>query len=180
MRSISRAAIVAAWFLFAMWSVFLLSLILPIDLQSLGIRPRNVHGLIGIPLAPFLHENFRHISANSTAIFMLLVIAFILEYSSAIRAIVMITLIGGFGTWLFGSPNSVHIGASGLIFGLIGYLLFRGWHERNVKTVAVSLLVLVLYGGSLYALLMIVPGISWSGHLFGFVGGIIAAQTKKR
>lgn len=85
-------------------------------------------------------------------------------------------LVGGLGVWLIGAQNSVHIGASILIFGYLGFLLFRGYFRRDIPSIAVSLLVFFLYGGVLWSVLPTTPGVSWEGHLFGLIGGAIAAK----
>ena len=85
-------------------------------------------------------------------------------------------LVGGLGVWIFGVPGSIHIGASILIFGYLGFLLLRGYFQRNFASILLSLVVGVLYGGTVWGVLPSQPGISWQGHLFGFIGGIIAAR----
>jgi membrane associated rhomboid family serine protease len=145
-------------------------------LDGWGIHPRSVEGLSGIVLAPFLHGGFAHLTANTLP---LLVLGFFvmlrrkrdLLYVSALSAIV-----GGFGTWLVGASNSVHIGASILVFGYLGYLLALGIFERRFWAIVGSLVVFFLYGGALWGVLPGTPGISWEGHAFGLVGGIIAAR----
>ena len=92
-----------------------------------------------------------------------------------LEAVAFIGLAGGGLVWVFGSANSVHIGASGIIFGLIGFLLFLGVFRREWKTMIISLVVLVFYGGTLLSLLVYIPGVSWSGHFFGFCAGVVAA-----
>jgi len=179
MQKISQAVSVAVIFLGIIWGVYVINLILPFDLRQFGITPRSFHGLLGILFAPFLHSNFMHISANSVALFALLAIAFTFDYASMFLVIILIMGIGGGGTWLFGSPNTIHLGASGLILGLIGYLLFCGWYHKDLKSIVVSILVFFLYGGALFSLLVFVPGISWTMHFFGFIGGICAAKITK-
>src|SRR6266849_2940138 len=85
-------------------------------------------------------------------------------------------LIGGLGVWMFGAPNSIHVGASGLIFGYLGYLLARGYFERSFWAMLLGIAALLLYGGVLWGVLPGQTGISWEGHLFGFVGGVAAAR----
>jgi membrane associated rhomboid family serine protease len=85
--------------------------------------------------------------------------------------------VGGLGTWLFGMPNTIHIGASGVVFGLFGFLLSRGIFERSIGAVLMSLVAAFLYGGMLWSLIPVRYGISWSGHLFGFIGGMLAARA---
>jgi membrane associated rhomboid family serine protease len=92
----------------------------------------------------------------------------------------MSTLIGGIGVWLIGAANSVHIGASIIVFGLLGHLMSRGYFERRFWPVLGSVAVGVMYGGALWGLLPVHSGVSWEGHLFGFLGGIVAARLLRR
>jgi membrane associated rhomboid family serine protease len=86
-------------------------------------------------------------------------------------------LVGGLGVWLFGAPGSVHIGASILIFGYLGFLLLRGYFQHNMASIALSLLATFLYGSLVWGILPSYPGVSWQGHLFGFLGGVLAAKA---
>jgi len=158
-----------------LWLVYCLNLILAIDLRLYGIAPRQISGLWGIPAAPFLHGDLQHITANSGVLFVLLAVALAYNRARAIKAVLTIMLLGGAMVWLLGRAGTIHIGASGVIFGLIGYLMCLGLFRRNWKAVLISLAVFLLYGGALYSLLTYVPGISWSGHLFGFLSGVAAA-----
>lgn len=158
-----------------LWLVYFLNLILAIDLRVYGIMPRHLGGLWGIPAAPFLHVDFQHLSANSGALFVLLAIALAYDRTHAIKAVLAIMLLGGMMVWLFAKAGTIHIGASGIIFGLIGYLMFLGLFRRDWKAVLISIGISLLYGGALYSLLTYVPGVSWSGHLFGFIAGVMAA-----
>jgi membrane associated rhomboid family serine protease len=158
-----------------LWLVYFLNLILEIDLRIYGIIPRNIDGLWGIPAAPFLHVDIQHLTANSGVLFILLAVSFSYSRAQTLKALLTITLLGGVMVWLLGTGGSVHIGASGVIFGLIGYLMFLGLFRRNWKAVVISVAITLLYGGALYSLLIYVPGISWSGHLFGFISGVVAA-----
>jgi membrane associated rhomboid family serine protease len=158
-----------------LWLVFLLNLVLPIDLRIFGILPRHTHGLPGILAAPFLHGNIQHLTANTGALFILLAVSLTYSRSQTLKAILVIILLGGAMVWLVGKPGAVHIGASGVIFGLTGYLMFLGLFRRNWKAVMISVVVTLFYGGALYSLLVYVPGISWSGHFFGFLSGVLAA-----
>lgn len=161
------------------WAVYLLDLVLPLDLRMFGLRPRRLDGLWGLVFAPFLHGGLRHLTANSGALFVLLAISLSFDRKSAILALAIIALGGGGLVWLFGGGNTVHIGASGVIFGLIGFLLFTGIFQKNVKALAVSAAVFLLYGGVLLALFRYVPGVSWTGHFFGFLSGVLAARLTK-
>lgn len=162
-------------FVAAIWAVFLLKFVLPFDLTSFGLTPRTLTGLVGIPAMPFLHANLQHIVSNTLPIFILLILLAGSKANSW-EVVVEIVLLGGVLLWLFGRPAN-HIGASGLISGLIAFLIVSGLLERRFVPLVISVVVIFLYGGSL--LLGVVPRlgshISWDGHLFGAVaGGIIA------
>jgi membrane associated rhomboid family serine protease len=158
-----------------LWLVLLADLLLPIDLRQYGIRPREIDGLAGILFAPFLHANLAHLAANSGALFVLMLVSLSYNRRLTFRAAAVIILLGGFLVWVFGRPHTIHIGASGLIFGLIGFFLFLGFFRREWSALVVSIIVFFLYGGALLSLLVYVPGVSWSGHVFGFVSGVAAA-----
>ena len=162
-----------------MWLVYILNLVLPFDLRLLGIRPRSLSGLPGILLSPFLHGGLFHLLANTIPFFVLMMLALTYDRTLALEALVIIAVGGGLLVWLFGASRSVHIGASGLIFGLIGFLLFVGVFRRDIKAILISLLVLFFYGGVLLWGFIPRSGVSWIGHFFGFVAGILTAWLSK-
>ncbi|MCB8926443.1 MAG: rhomboid family intramembrane serine protease [Ardenticatenaceae bacterium] len=147
-------------------------------LDSYGVRPRTLMGLWGILWAPLLHGSFRHLLANTGP---LLILGSIVMFSRRLRDFFIIsfivTLIGGFGTWLIGPRFSVHLGASGLIFGYFGFLLLSAYFERSCRAIAIALVVLLLYSGIIWGVLPQGGGISWQTHLFGFIGGGVAAYV---
>ncbi|MEL6157806.1 MAG: rhomboid family intramembrane serine protease [Cyanobacteria bacterium J06623_5] len=145
-------------------------------LDQLGIRPRSLSGLWGILFAPFLHGDFAHLLANTIPLVSLGWLIMLRETGDWLVVSIIAALVSGIGTWLIGSPYSVHIGASGVVFGYFGYLLLRGYFERSIVAIAFSLLVTFLYGGIIWGVLPTQPGVSWEGHLFGFIGGILAAK----
>ncbi len=173
---IKSHAVVLAGMLALMWVVELVDFVLPIvHLDQFGIRPRSAMGLAGILFAPFLHGGFGHLVANSLPL-LLLGGMVLLGGGRVFRKVSLwVVLCGGLGVWLLGRGNSVHIGASLLVFGYLGFLLSRGVFERSGVWVLVSIIVLLLYGGVLFGMLPGKPGISWLGHLCGFVAGISAA-----
>ena len=145
-------------------------------LDRFGIAPHQLIGLRGILFAPFLHGNFPHLIAN-TVPFLILGWLVMLQETSDFWIVTIITMIvGGLGVWLFAAPGSLHIGASGLIFGYLGFLLLRGYFQRNFASILLSIVVGVVYGGLIWGVLPTQPGISWQGHLFGFLGGVLAAR----
>lgn len=150
-------------------------LILNGALDGFGIIPRTAVGLWGVFLAPFLHLGFAHVAANSIP-FLVLGWFVMLNRQAAFWIVTGVTaVVSGLGVWLFAPSNSVHLGASGLIFGYFGFLLLRGYFERSLRSITLALLVLFLYGGMIWGVLPLRVGISWQGHLFGFIGGGLAA-----
>lgn len=145
------------------------------QLDLLGIIPRTTIGLRGIVLAPFLHGGFAHLIGNTIPFLMLGWLIMLRETSDFVRVTLVVGLASGLGTWLLGSSGS-HIGASGVIFGYLGYLLLRGFFERRLGSISLSLLVGTLYGSMIWGILPLQRGVSWEGHLFGFLGGVLAAR----
>ncbi len=147
------------------------------SLDQYGIRPRDLSGLWGILCAPLLHGGFGHLAANTVPFLVLgwFVLAGRKGDFFLVSAIVIV--LGGAGVWLTAPAISVHIGASGLIFGYLGFLLSRGLFERSLGSILVAVIVGLLYGGLIFGVLPSgESGVSWQGHLFGFVGGAIAAK----
>ncbi|MEL6603865.1 MAG: rhomboid family intramembrane serine protease [Cyanobacteria bacterium J06614_10] len=144
-----------------------------------GIRPRQPIGLLGVPFSPLFHRDFTHLLANTVPFLVLgwlILVQGELPGASDFYAItVTILLIGGLGTWVFGR-DAIHLGASGLIFGYIGFLLIRGYVGPTLWTVGFAVIVFLMYGNQLWSM---IPSsndatVSWEGHLFGFAGGILA------
>ena len=168
-----------AAFVAVMWVVEIVDLVAG-DLDSAGIRPREVDGLVGVALAPVLHGGFGHLMRN-TVPFLVLGAAIALSGLARIAAVtVIVALVGGLGTWLTAPSATVHIGASGLVFGFAAYLIARGVYSRRVLHLAAGLIVIVVYGSTLLFGLVPTPGISWQGHAFGAVGGVVAAWLLDR
>jgi membrane associated rhomboid family serine protease len=159
-----------------MWAIEIIDHVPGFNLDLYGIIPRNVIGLRGILFAPFLHGSFAHLIANTVPFLTLGWLVMLRRTSDFWWVSAIAALIGGLGTWLIAPSLSVHIGASGIIFGYLGFLLSRGYFERNFGSMMLSVTVGVLYGGLLWGVLPQQPGISWQGHLFGFIGGVVAAR----
>jgi membrane associated rhomboid family serine protease len=150
------------------------------DLDSAGIRPRDVDGLTGIALAPVLHGGFGHLIGN-TVPFLILGGVIALSGLARVAAVTaIVAVVGGLGTWLTAPAATVHIGASGLVFGFASYLVARGAYSRRPLHLVAGLAVVVIYGSTLLFGLVPTPGISWQGHLFGAVGGVVAAWMLHR
>jgi len=145
-------------------------------LDAFGIRPHSFIGLRGIVFAPFLHGGLGHLIANTIPFLTLGWLVMLRETSDFFVVSIITMFVSGLGVWLTGSPYSIHVGASGIIFGYFGFLLLRGYFERSFAAILFSLVVGLLYGGMIWGVLPIQYGISWQGHLFGFIGGAIAAR----
>ncbi|MGV2828409.1 rhomboid family intramembrane serine protease [Myxosarcina sp. GI1(2024)] len=147
------------------------------SLDRYGIQPQEFIGLRGIIFAPFLHGGFGHLIANTIPFLVLGWLTMIQETSDFIIVSLISAVVGGLGVWLFAPANSIHIGASILIYGYLGFLLFRGYFQKNIPSVILSIIVFFVYGGYVWGVLPSQMGISWQGHLFGFIGGVIAARA---
>ncbi|MBF2026525.1 MAG: rhomboid family intramembrane serine protease [Oscillatoriales cyanobacterium C42_A2020_001] len=144
-------------------------------LDQYGIIPRNPIGLRGILFAPFLHGGLGHLIGNTIPFLILGWLVMLRETTDFFVVSIISALVSGSGTWMFGTPG-IHLGASGVIFGYLGYLLARGYFERSGFAIAMSLFVGALYGSLIWGVLPLQQGISWEGHLFGFIGGIVSAK----
>jgi len=158
-----------------MWAVEIVDLVAG-DLDSAGIRPREPEGLVGVVLSPFLHGGFGHLIGN-TIPFLMLGAAIALGGLARVATVAaIVTVVGGLGTWLTAPDGTVHIGASGLVFGFAAYLVARGVYSRRPLHLVGGLVVLAIYGSTLLFGLVPTPGVSWQGHLFGAIGGLLAAR----
>jgi membrane associated rhomboid family serine protease len=150
-------------------------------LEQDGIRPLEVDGLWGILWAPLLHANWAHLVANTVPALVLGFLVSLAGMSRFVYATVIVWILGGLGTWLIGNlgaPNGVetnHIGASGLIFGWLTFLIVFGFFTRHAWQIVVGIVVFLVYGGILWGALPGTFGVSWQGHLCGGVAGVIAA-----
>lgn len=158
-----------------MWIVEILDQLADLDLDRHGIVPRETSGLDGVLWAPFLHGGFGHLIGNTVPF---LVLGAGIALSGAMRVVAVtaiVALVGGLGTWLVAPENTVHIGASGLVFGFAGFLVARGYYTRKLLHIAAAVAVVVVYGFTLLRGLVPEEGVSWQGHFFGAVGGVVAA-----
>lgn len=176
-QEIKTQAIILATFVAIFWLLEILDqFVFRGSLDYFGIMPHQVMGLRGILFAPFLHGDFPHLIANTVPFLILGWLVMLQETSDFFIVTGLTMLVGGLGVWLFAAPGSIHIGASILIFGYLGFLLLRGYFQRNIPSILLSILVFLLYGGTIWGVLPSRPGISWQGHLFGFLGGVLAAK----
>ena len=159
-----------------MWVAEVVDAVLGGRLDALGIEPRQVDGLTGVVLAPFLHADFGHLMANTVPFLVLGALIALSGLARVLAVAAIVTLVGGLGTWLVAPSATIHLGASGVVFGFATYLVARGLFDRRVVSLAVGLLVALVYGTTLLLGLLPQAGVSWQGHLFGAVGGLVAAR----
>ncbi len=164
-----------------MWVLQFVNLFTMNALLRFGVEPRSVHGLVGIFFAPFLHGGFLHLIANTFP----WIIAGGLIVATSLTDFTVVTLVScivsGLGAWIFGATGSVHVGASGIIFGFFGYLFVNGWLKKSALGITVSLLLGAFYGAGIFlGALPTQNGISWQMHAFGLVGGVLATLALAR
>jgi len=162
-----------------MWVVFFATALSGDTLLRLGVIPRTVSGLRGIFFAPFLHGSLAHIMANSIPFVVLGWLVMLRDARHFVPVTLAAMLGSGLMAWLLGAPGSVHVGASGLIFGYLGFLILSGWFARSFSSILLSLLVTALWGGMVIGVMPGQTGISWQAHLGGFLGGVLAAAMFK-
>jgi len=174
--TLKTQAVVLGGTLAVFWAVFVVNSLLGGSLLSLGIIPRTTIGLRGILFAPFLHGTLNHIVANSIPFLALGWMVMLRDE----RHFIPVTLAGmvgsGITAWLLGAPGSVHIGASGVIFGYLGFLMLTGWYTRSFVSILLSVIVTLAWGSLVLGMMPGQPGISWPAHIGGFLGGVFAAR----
>ncbi|MGA9869567.1 MAG: rhomboid family intramembrane serine protease [Rhodococcus sp. (in: high G+C Gram-positive bacteria)] len=169
-----QAAMFIGSFVVLLWVVEAVDVASGSRVEDAGISPRSVDGLWGILFAPVLHDDWAHLIANTVPVLVLGFLVLLSGLGRGLAATGIIWVVGGVGTWLVGRDSN-HIGASILIFGFIAYLLTRGFFTRNIGQLVIGVVVFLVYGGALWGVLPSTPGVSWEGHLFGAIGGVVAA-----
>ncbi|MEQ6122537.1 rhomboid family intramembrane serine protease [Reichenbachiella sp. MALMAid0571] len=163
---------------FLMWVFFSVQFFFNIDLGFLGVFPRTTSGLIGILTAPMIHGSLNHILSNTFPLIFLGTTLFVFYNSIAVRVFLQCYFLTNICVWIF-ARGFYHIGASGLVYGLAFFLISFGFFRKNVKSLAIAIVVVVLYGGIIYGVLPSRPGVSWESHLFGALIGIGSAYTMR-
>lgn len=163
-----------------LWIVHVANLLAGGALVAWGIVPRTLGGLVGIFFAPLLHGSVGHLLSNTVPL-VILGALLLLRGRRDFGVVTLASVVGsGLGAWLFGGPGTVHIGASGMIFGWLGFLMARGLFERSVGSVLVSAAVTFWMGGMVWGVLPLAVGVSWQAHLFGFLAGLLTAFRYRR
>jgi membrane associated rhomboid family serine protease len=174
------AGIVAVGFTVLLYLIELVDMFLGGDLDSFGIHTRELDGLDGVIWAPLLHLGWEHLFSNTVPVLIFAFLAMAGGIGQWVAVTATIWILGGLGVWLMGPSNTITIGASGLAFGWLAYLLVRGLFNRSAGQIVVALVLLFIWGGMLWGVLPGNPGISWQGHLFGALAGVLAAWVTSR
>jgi membrane associated rhomboid family serine protease len=163
-----------------MWVLEVIDQVTSANLDQYGIKPHEADGLIGIATAPFLHAGFGHLIGNTVPFLLLGGAIALTGLARVATTTVIVAVVGGLGVWIFASSHTDHIGASGIVFGYATYLITRGIYSRNLLHLVVGVVVIGIYGTTLLSGVAPTDGISWQGHLFGGIGGVLAAYLLDR
>lgn len=168
-------------FLFIAWLVFIIERLNEFNFSAYGILPRKLSGVIGILTSVFIHGDIQHISSNTLPILVLGMMLFYFYKKIAKATFVWIWLVSGIWLWIGGRSSEVnliyHIGASTLIYGLATFLFFSGVFRKHLRLMVVSALVVFLYGSIMWGIFPLKSEISWEGHLFGALAGVLVAYN---
>jgi len=178
-KEIYRVLFVPVILLIIIWGVKIIECLFQLSFINYGVFPQKISGLKGIFLSPFIHKDFKHILNNSYPLLMLIGLLFSFYKKIAFQILIWLYLISGFWLWIIGRP-AFHIGASGVIYALAGFLFLSGLIRKNRSLSAISLLVIFLYGSLIWGIIPISKSISWEGHLSGFLAGLLVAVFFKK
>jgi membrane associated rhomboid family serine protease len=171
--------IIPGIFVFLMWMVKIIEVLFDIDLSQFGIYPLSIKGLRGIIFSPFIHADFTHLFNNSVPLFFLSIALFYFYSEVALKVFIGTYFITGFLVWIAGR-DAWHIGASGLVYGLASFLFFSGIIRRYFRLIALSLLIVFLYGSMVWGLFPgVYKNVSWESHMLGFFSGVVLAVWYK-
>ncbi len=162
-----------------LWVVHILKVSGILNYRSFGLMPRETSGIVGIFTSPFIHGNFQHLISNSVPLFVMTFIIVFFYRRIAYQSMLLIYVLTGLAVWAFARANVIHIGASGVVYGLVSFVFWTGIFRRNVKSIILALVIMMLYSGLFLGVLPNQPGISWESHLFGGLVGILIAFVMK-
>jgi membrane associated rhomboid family serine protease len=171
----TQAVTVIGGFVALLYAIELVDTLMDNRLDQEGVQPQETDGLLGILFAPLLHVGWGHLLANTLPLLFLGFLILLSGLGHWLEVTAVVWVVGGLGTWLVAPPNTVHLGASVLVFGWLVHLILRGFFTRRPGQILLGLVILFLYGGVLWGVLPGQAGISWQGHLFGALGGGLAA-----
>ena len=174
-KKLLLSMIIPGLLVFFMWLIKIIEVLFEVDLSRFGIYPLTTQGLPGILFSPFIHADFKHLFNNSLPLFFLSVALFYFYSEVAVRVLISTYFITGLLVWIAGR-EAWHIGASGLVYGLASFLFFSGIIRRYFRLVALSLLIVFLYGSMVWGLFPgIYKNVSWESHMLGFFSGVVLA-----
>ncbi|MCW2852211.1 MAG: hypothetical protein JWM84_1875 [Nocardioides sp.] len=173
----SQAAVGAGAFVVLIWAIEVVDAAVGHRLDEYGVQPREGDGLLGILFAPVLHAGWGHLAANTVPALVLLFLVLVSGPARGLAVTAVIWVVGGVGVWLVAPAGTTHLGASVLIFGWLVHLMVRGFFTGRLREIALGVVLFMLYGGLLLGVLPGQEGVSWQGHLFGAVGGALAAYA---
>lgn len=167
-------------FVLLIWLVFWFEIRFGFDFNYLGVAPKTWIGLRGVFLSPFIHGSMKHLASNSVPLLVLSMMLFYFYRHISWRVLGYGLLLTGTLTWCLGERYSVHIGASGIIYCLAGFLVFKGIWSKHYRLIALSLVVVFFYGSLVWGTLPLKPGVSWEGHLSGLISGVLLALIYRK
>lgn len=179
MRNFSLALSIALWLVALLWMILIVDNVLGLGLVRLGLRPRELTGLVGVFTAPLLHAGFEHLFSNTLPLLVSFTAILYLYPASAMRAAPVIWMGSGLLAWFIGR-DSLHFGASGFVYGLLAYVFIGGLLRMDVRSIAVSVMVWFMYGSMIWGVLPIRPNMSWEMHLSGAILGVALAIIYRR
>lgn len=166
-------------FVLLIWIVYWVEIRFGVNFNSFGVRPGEISGLRGVVFSPFIHSGIKHLFNNTVPLFVLSMALFYFYREISWRVLLIGLFATGVLTWIIGRPSN-HIGASGVIYMLAAFLFWKGVFSRYYRLIALSLIVVFLYGGMLWYVAPIEPGISWEGHLSGLISGFVLSLIYKK
>lgn len=167
------------FFVLTIWLVFWFEVRFGFNFSKYGIYPQTLSGLKGVVLSPFIHGSIQHLYHNTIPLFVLSMALFYFYRRIAWKVLLLGIVVSGILTWYIGRP-SFHIGASGLIYVLVSFIFFKGVFAKHYRLIALSLLVIFLYGSLIWYALPLEEGVSWEGHLSGLITGLLFALIFKK
>ena len=178
-KDLIRAIQTPIYLVAILWIVHLFKVLSGSRFSSFALHPRDMDGLVGVFTSPFVHGDFSHLTSNSVPLFVLTLMITIFYRKFAFQSIFLIYVLTGLTVWAFARDNVAHIGASGVVYGLVSFVFWSGIFRRNVKSIVLALVVTTLYSGLFLGILPNQQGISWESHLFGGLVGILVAYWFK-
>lgn len=175
---ILRALRFPFFFLLMLWVIHIIKFVTTLPMAALGIYPGRISGLKGIVTAPLIHGDWQHLISNTVPLAALMALIFLFYRRVAVKSFILIYLFTGVAVWLLGRPV-YHIGASGVVYGLLSFVFWTGVFRRSFKSIALSLVILVMYSGYFLGIVPGQEGISWESHLYGAIAGIAIAYLFK-